>query len=58
MNTENVSFKTFLQLRRYIKGRGTGQCSSTTAGLWEGMSLPWNTSDRQNGENVLNNELT
>jgi hypothetical protein len=22
-------------------------CSSNTAGLWQGMSLPWNTSERK-----------
>ena len=67
MNTENVSIKTFLQLRRDIKGNGTGLCSPTTAGLWQGMFLPWNTSDRQTEKKeeekntilcVLNNELT
>ena len=50
MNTENVSIKTFLQWKRDIKGNGTGLCSPTTAGLWQVMSLPWNTSDRQNGK--------
>jgi len=25
-------------------------CSSTTAGLWQGMPLPWNTSDRKRKE--------
>jgi len=49
MNTENVSIKTFLQWRRDIKGNGTGLCAPTTAGLWQGMSVRWNTSDRQNG---------
>jgi len=44
VNTENVSIKTFLQWRRDIKGNGT------TAGLLQGMFLPWNTSDRQNGK--------
>jgi len=64
MDTENVSTKTFRQWRRDIKGNGTAICSPTTAGLWQGMTLPWNTSDRQNGEEkqmifcVLNNELT
>jgi hypothetical protein len=64
VNTENVSIKTFLQWRRVVKGNGTGLCSPTTAGLWQGMFLPWNTSDRQNGGEkkkilcVLNNELT
>ena len=38
-------------------------CSPTSAGLWEGMPLEWNTSDRQNEKEklilfVLNNELT
>jgi len=47
MNTE-VSIKTFLKWRRDVKGNGTGLCSPTTAGLWQGMSLLWNTSDRQN----------
>ena len=60
---ENISIKTFLQCRRDIKGNGTALCSPTTAGLWQGMPLPWNTSDRQNGGRekkkfVLNNELT
>jgi len=49
MNTENVSIKTFLHWRRDIKGNGTVLCSSTAVGLWQGLSLPWNTSDRQNG---------
>jgi len=49
MNMENVSIKTFLQWRRDIKGNGSGLCSRTTAGLWQEMPLPWNTSDRQNG---------
>jgi len=44
----NVSIKTFLQWRRDIKGNGTVLCSLTTAGLWQGIPLPWNTSDRQN----------
>ena len=63
MKTENVYIKTFLQWRRDIKGNGTVLCSPTTAGLWQGMPLPWNTKDKQNGKNymilcVLNNELT
>ena len=41
------SIKTFLQWRRDIKGNGTVLCSPTTAGLWQGMPLPWNTSDRK-----------
>ena len=54
-----------------MKGNGTVLCLPTTAGLWQGMPLPWNTSDRQSGgekkkkekkEKVisfaLNNELT
>jgi len=48
MNTEKISIKTFLQLRRDIKGNGTVLCSPTTAELWQGMPLPWNTSGRQN----------
>jgi len=48
MNMENVPIKTFLQWRRDIKGNGTVLCLLTTAGLWQGMPLPWNTSDRQN----------
>jgi len=61
-NTENVCIKTFLQWRRDIKGNGTALCSPTTAGLWQGMPLPWYTSDRQNKKKtlilfVLNNEL-
>ena len=47
-NTENVSIKTFLQWRRDIKGNETVLCSPTTSGLWQGMHLPWNRSDRQN----------
>jgi len=47
MNTENVSIKTSLQWRRSIKGNGTVLWSPTTAGLWQEMTLPWNTSDRQ-----------
>jgi len=39
MNT-NVSIKTFLLRRSDIKGNGNGLCSPTTAGLWQGMSLP------------------
>jgi len=62
MNTENVSIKTFLQWRRDIKGYVTVLCLPTTAGFWQGMSLPWNTSDRQNEKKihdfVSNNELT
>jgi len=62
-NTQNVSLNTFLQWRRDIKGKGTVLCSPTTAGLWQGMRLPWNTSDRQQQQHqkilfVLNNELT
>ena len=34
-------------VRRDMKGNGTVLCSPTTAGLWQGMPLPWNTSDRQ-----------
>jgi len=34
--------------RRDVKGNGTVVCPPTTAGLWQVMSLPWNTSDRQN----------
>ena len=45
---ENVSTKSFLQWRRDNKGNGTVLCSPTTAGLWQGMPLPWNRSDRQN----------
>jgi len=49
-----------------MKGNGTVLCSPTTAGLWQGIPLPWNTSDIQNGKKkkknvilfVLNNELT
>ena len=48
VNMGNVYIKTFLQWRRNIKGNGTGLCSPTTAGVWQVMSLPWNTSDRQN----------
>ena len=60
MNTENISIKTFLQWRRDIKGNGNVLCSPTTSGLWQGMPLPWNTSDRGRGGElfVLNNELT
>ena len=64
MNMEKVSIKTFLQWRRDIKRNGTVLCSPTTAGLWQGMPLPWNTSDGQNEQKnyvilfVLNNELT
>ena len=64
MNTENVSINTFLQWRRDIKGNGTVLCSPTAAGLWQGLPLPWNASDRQNRNIyiymilfVLNNEL-
>jgi hypothetical protein len=48
--------------RQFFNGE---EISLTTAGLWQGMPLPWNTSDRQNGGGgnyvilfVLNNELT
>ena len=65
MNTENISIKKFLQRRRDIKGNGTVPWSPTTAGIWQVMPLPWNTSDRQNGGGgrkvilfVLHNELT
>jgi len=63
MKTENVSIKIFLQWRRDITGNRTLLCSPSTAGLWQGMPLPWNTSDRQNEKKnymilfVLNNEL-
>jgi len=50
MNTENVSVKTFLQWRRDIKGSGTVLCWPTAAALWEGMSIPWNARDSQNGK--------
>jgi len=33
--------------KRY-QGKGTLLCLLTTAGLWQGMALPWNTNDRQN----------
>jgi len=63
MKTENVSIKTFLQWRKGIKKNGSVLSSPTTAGLWQGMPLPWNTKDRQNEKIdiilfVLNNELT
>jgi len=48
MNMEKVSINTFLQWRRDIKKSGTVLCSPTAAGLWQGMPLPWNESDRQN----------
>jgi len=35
-----------------IKGNGTVLCLPTTAGLWQGMPLQWNTSDRQNKKKV------
>jgi len=63
MNMENVSIKTFLQWRRDIKGNVTVLCSPTTAGLWQGVPLPYNTSDRKNEKKnymilfVVNNEL-
>ena len=52
MNTENVSIKTFFQWRRDIKGNGTVLCSLTTAGLWQGITLPRNSSDRQNEKKI------
>ena len=68
---ENVSINTFLQWRRDIKENGTVLCSPTTVGLWQGIPLPWNASDRLNERKkerkkerknmilfVLNNELT
>jgi len=63
MNMANASIKIFLQWRRDIKGNGTVLCLPTTAGLWQGMSLPWNTSDRrgekkERKKEKLNNELT
>ena len=63
MKTESVSIKTFLQWRRDIKADGTVLSSQTTAGLWQWMPVPWNTSERQNEKKkiilfVLNNELT
>jgi len=41
-------------MRGDIKGSGTGLCSPTAVvvGLWQGMSLPWNTSDRQNEKKI------
>jgi len=53
MNMKNVSINTFLQWRRDIKGNGTVLCSPTTAGLWQGMSLSWNASDRQNDKKYI-----
>jgi hypothetical protein len=47
-DTENVSVTTFLQWSRDIEGNVTVLYSPTTAGLWQGMPLPWNTNDRQN----------
>ena len=47
-----------------IKKNGTVLRLPTTAGIWQGMPLPWNTSNRQNGGGerkkicFLNNELT
>ena len=46
MNMENVSINTFLQWRRDIKENETVLCSPTTVGLWQGIPLPWNASDR------------
>ena len=55
MNMENVSIKTFLQWRREdMKGNGIVLCSPTTAGLWQGMDLPWNKIHRGG---KLSNEL-
>jgi hypothetical protein len=50
MNMENVSINTFLQRKRDIKENGTVLCSPIIVGLWQGMPLPWNASDRQNGK--------
>jgi len=52
MNTENVSIKTFLQWRRDIKGNGTVLYSPTAVGLWQGMHIQWNTSERQNEKRI------
>jgi len=49
---ENVSIKIFLQWRRDINGNGTVLCSPTAAGLLQGMSLPWNTSEGQNEKKI------
>ena len=39
--------------KRY-QGKWNCLCSPTTAGLWQGMTLPWNISDRQNeGDYVI-----
>ena len=51
---ENVSINIFLQWRRDIKENGTVIFSPTTVGLWQGMPLPWNASDRQNGDRKKN----
>ena len=49
VSDEHGDIKTFLQWRRDIKGSGTVLCSPTTAGLWQGIPLLWNTSNGQNG---------
>ena len=58
---ENCSIKTFLQWRRDIKGNKVVLCSPNTAGLWQGMPIPWNTDrkiEKKLHEFVLNNEFT
>jgi len=35
-----------------MKENGTVLCSPTTAGLWQGMPLAWNTNDRQNKKKI------
>jgi len=49
--------------KRYQGKWNCAMLANYTAGLWRGMPLPWNTSDRQNGRGymilfVLSNELT
>ena len=36
-----------------MKGNGIVLCSLATAGLWLGMPLPWNTSNRKNKKKKL-----
>jgi len=50
-------------MKKRYQGNGIVPCWPTTVGLWQGMTLPWNKSDRQNGKKklhdfVLNNEAT
>jgi len=39
-------------MEKRFKQNGTVLCSPTAVGLWQGMPLPWNASDRQNEKKI------